>query len=362
MTSDHVQQRIVLLLSDVHDAARTGNWTAVREKSEQVLHLNPFNHDARAYWALARNGGIPVEEPVEARIEREMEDVKIAAAALDWQEVHNRAEAILQLDPANPEAKGYVRTAQEELAPKNQKRRRNRGAPPSIAAGPRPAAQADAANYLYADSNFLSRTLASFVAVLSLLYILAGGLYFYGAGVIEDVSRGEAPVSDATSFDNTATLVATVLLAGFAAGFVLLLIWVYRESTNARAMGLQTLMTPVVSVVICVVFGTLGSYVVLRDLLHRLRGSLSIAGEAMLVFWLVCAIAGVALNVNSIKHPADYSEWSDLLMLTSYGSIFLGVAGLFLAYAIRDGHQHLMDRYLRPNRPTRSETAPSIAA
>lgn len=362
MTSDHVQQRIVLLLSDVHDAARAGNWAIVRERSEQVLHLNPFNHDARAFWALAKNGGIPVEEPLEARVAREMEEVKIAAAAQDWQEVGDRAEAILQLDPANAEAKGYIRAAQEELSPKKQKRGRSRNAPAPVATAPRPAAQAGSATYLYADSNFLSKALASFVAVLSLLYILAGALYFYGADIVEKVDRGEAPVSDAGSFDDMATLVASALVAGFAAGFVLLLIWVYRESTNARAMGLKTLAAPVVSVVICIVFGTLGTYVVLRDLLHRLRGSVSIAGEAMLVFWLVCAIGGVALNVSSIKHPADYGEWGDLLTLTSYGSILLGIAGFFLAYAIRQGHQHLMDRYLRPNRPARSETTTSIAA
>ncbi len=362
MTSDHVQQRIVLLLSDVHDAARAGNWAAVREKSEQVLHLNPFNHDARAFWALAKNGGTPAEEPVESRVAREMEDVKIAAAALDWREALDRAEAILQIDPGNAEAKGYIRAAQDALTPKKQKRGRDRSTPASIAAGPRQAAPAASPTYLYADSNFLSKILSTFVAVLSLLYILAGGLYLYGAGVVDKAGRGEAPLSDARSFDDMATLVATALLAGFAAGFVLLLIWVYRESTNARAMGIKTLMTPVVSVVICLVFGTIGSYVVLRDLLHRLRGSLSIAGEAMLVFWLVSAIAGVALNVNSIKHPADYGEWSDLLTLTSYGSILLGIAGFFLAFAIRDGHQHLVDRYLRPNRPARAETTSSIAA
>jgi hypothetical protein len=43
MTSDHVQQRIVLLLTDVHDAARAGDWHTVRQETEQVLRLNPFN-------------------------------------------------------------------------------------------------------------------------------------------------------------------------------------------------------------------------------------------------------------------------------------------------------------------------------
>jgi hypothetical protein len=143
---------------------------------------------------------------------------------------------------------------------------------------------------------------------------------------------------------------------------VLLAYWVYRETANARAMGLKTLATPEISVVLCVVVGTLGTYIVLRDLLSRLRGSVSAASEALMLAWLIGAIGGLTLSFNSIKHPSDYGEWSDLLMLVCYGSILLGFAGLCLAYSIRGGHQHLVNRYLRPNRPSRTEAPDSVAA
>jgi hypothetical protein len=212
------------------------------------------------------------------------------------------------------------------------------------------------------DSNFLTKALSGLIAVVSILYLAAAGLYFYGAGVVEKVDRGEATASDAGRFDDTATLMARLLVLGFVAGFVLLLIWVYRESTNARAMGVKTMASPAISVLLCIVLGTLGSYLVLRDLLHRLRGSLSLAGEALLVAWFFSAAAGLSLGFQSIRHPADNSEWAHFLMLACYGSVLLALAGLLLAYSIRRGHRDLMDRYLRPNRAPRAETADSVAA
>jgi hypothetical protein len=361
MTSDHVQQRIVLLLTDVHDAARSGDWTTVKEKTEQVLHLNPFNHDARAYWSLARNGGISPEEPLASRVADLLDNVKIAIAAQDWQEAIDQAEKVIELDPSNTEAKGYIRSAQEALAAQAKKgRSRNAAGAPDRAV--RGAATKEEGRYLFADSNFLSKALSGVIAVVSLLAVLAAAFYYYGAGLVEKVGRGEAAPSKADQFDDIATLLARLLVAGFVAGFVLLLIWVYRESTNARAMGLRTLTAPSVSVLVCVAVGTLGTYVVLRDLLHRLRGSLSLAGEALLAVWLIAAIGGLAMSFQSIKHPADYEEWADLLRLACYGSALLGVAGLCLAYAVRQGHQDLMDRYLRPNRAPRIERADSVAA
>jgi hypothetical protein len=362
MTSDHVQQRIVLLLSDVHDAARSGDWAAVKEKTEQVLHLNPFNHDARAYWSLARNGGVSPEEPLEVRIAGQLDTARIAVAAQGWDAALDAGQNVLGLDPANAEAKGHIRAAQEALA---TPAKRSRGRQPQPAPAPRRVredAEPAVADYVFVDSNFLTKALAGLVAVVSILYLAAAGLYFYGAGVVEKVDRGEATASDASRFDDTATLMARLLVLGFVSGVVLLLIWVYRESTNARAMGFKTMASPAISVLLCVVLGTLGSYLVLRDLLHRLRGSLSVASEALLVAWFLSAAAGLSLGFQSIRHPADNSEWAHFLMLACYGSVLLALAGLLLAYSIRRGHRDLMDRYLRPNRAPRAETADSVAA
>jgi hypothetical protein len=127
-------------------------------------------------------------------------------------------------------------------------------------------------------------------------------------------------------------------------------------------MGIRTMASPAISVLLCIVLGTLGSYLVLRDLLHKLRGSLSLAGEALLVAWFLGAAAGLSLGFQSIRHPADNSEWAHFLMLACYGSALLALAGLLLAYSIRRGHRDLMDRYLRPNRAPRAETADSVAA
>ena len=73
-------------------------------------------------------------------------------------------------------------------------------------------------------------------------------------------------------------------------------------------------------------------------------------------------LLGGCANLNSIKHPADHGEWGDLLRLTAYGSFLLAVAGLALAFSIRDGHEHLLSRYLRPRRAPRAEAPTSSVA
>ena len=115
MTSDHIQQKIVLLLTDAHNAARAGDWTAVRDKTEEVLRLNPFNHDARAYWTLANNGGVDPNDTVENRIAGHLESARIALEAEDWATLGEECRLVLELEPANEEAEGYIRAAEETI-------------------------------------------------------------------------------------------------------------------------------------------------------------------------------------------------------------------------------------------------------
>lgn len=106
----------------------------------------------------------------------------------------------------------------------------------------------------------------------------------------------------------------------------------------------------------------LSSYLILRNHAAKLRGYGSLAAELILFVWLVTAAAGISLSVQSIKHPAGYSEWAELLRLTAYGSFLLGIAGFCLAYSVRQAHQSLWQRCLAPQPAPRTETAAEVAA
>ncbi len=59
MPSDRIQRRIDALLDEVDEAVAAADWSAVREKCDTVLRLDPENADARAYLdAAARDTGV----------------------------------------------------------------------------------------------------------------------------------------------------------------------------------------------------------------------------------------------------------------------------------------------------------------
>lgn len=157
MTSDHVQQRLVLLLTDVHDAAQAGDWQTVRQKTEQVLRLNPFNHDARAYWALAKNGGLSPVDSLETEVEKHLATLKAARTAEAWQAAGREAELILEIDPGNAEAQGYLRAAEEVMSSLKTRRGGRKPAAKAISAS-LPATEARVAARLLTAT---SRTTAS---------------------------------------------------------------------------------------------------------------------------------------------------------------------------------------------------------
>ena len=155
---------------------------------------------------------------------------------------------------------------------------------------------------------------------------MAGGFYLWGAGIVGKVARGDAPFSDARSFDDTASIVSVVLVAAFALGIAIYIAWVHREVANTRAMGLTTLVPPPLAAAASIL-PLPGADNVLRDLMRRLHGGVPALAQAALVVWVLALLGGIALSLYSTKQPGDSAEWADLLELTAYGSLLVGVSG-----------------------------------
>jgi hypothetical protein len=146
------------------------------------------------------------------------------------------------------------------------------------------------------------------------------------------------------------------------AGTALFFAWLYREIAATRSAGSPTLLEPSVSLVVGLLLGVLGSYVVLRDLAARLRRGERLAGEAMVLAWCVTAVAGLGLSGFVTREPSDVAEWADLLQLTACASFLLGAAGLLLAFTVHRVHQDL-DGLMNPARPqAKPEAAAKVAA
>lgn len=355
MTSDHVQQRIVILLAEMHEAVRNADWPAVRARSEDVLRLNPFNNDAHTCWLLARDGGMGLTSTPEARIAEHLERARAALEAGDWEAVGRECRAVREIDPDNAEAEAYFKAAEEAILrlsrpPKRHGRQREQETPHAPDGSSRDGSES------------AWRVTRVAVACTVLAHLLAAGFYLWGAQVVSRVGRGEAPVSDGQRFDDLATF--------FAYGLVLLLIatgssclfWLYRLVRDLRSLPLPTSFSAPASVAICLLLGPLGCYIVVRGLVASLRDRPSPGSEAIALTWLLLGAGGLALGAFAMQQPAGYDDWARLLRISAASSVLIAAAGIAFLLSLRTLYALYRSRSHPANAAPAGENAPELAA
>ena len=105
MASERIQHRIERLLDLANKAADQGDWEEVHQRVEDVLAVDPDNVDVEPYI-------VAVEQH---RIELLLDQVDEAADQRDWEEVRRGAKEVLSADPENVDAHAYLVAAERMI-------------------------------------------------------------------------------------------------------------------------------------------------------------------------------------------------------------------------------------------------------